>query len=162
VLEQRWLRVIQAPSGLIADRLFSHASQLIAHHWVNFVRIYAKYLMAQFYTGDTLKLMLAIITLFQLLISATLTQDKLAQLDDAVKEVASLFHLLPKTEYPIIFHLLVFHMPAVVRRWGSARNFWCFPYERSLPTTTHNPRYTRNPHLLHSLATLITANQQTC
>lgn len=48
-----------------------------------------------------------------------------------IRECAATYEeRMPAIEQAIITHLLFFHMPATIKRWGPARGFWCFPFER--------------------------------
>lgn len=46
-----------------------------------------------------------------------------------VTALCEIEHVLPKTEFAIMFHVLV-HVPDSIYRWNSVRNFWSFFGER--------------------------------
>lgn len=78
----------------------------------------------------------ALCSLFDLLnlcLRSHATKEVKQQTATAVRTLALHFEsLFPPTECAIVMHLLFFHLPATIRRWGPARGYWCFPFERSV------------------------------
>jgi hypothetical protein len=130
-IEKHCMEELQAPSGIAHCRPFSRTGEMTAHHWVNFVKSYGKHLFAQHYQGPVLILLCEILDLLRLCLSSSLTPQIMEQIDVLSKNVANWFDILmPPIEMAMVFHLLVFHIPDTIRRWGPARGMWCFPFER--------------------------------
>jgi hypothetical protein len=130
LLETKCLGEIQAPGGIVTKRPYSLTGQTTAHDWLSFVRVYGKYFISQYYVGNEQVLMCDIFDIIKLASLQCITTEVLKELDVLVKRVCKNFDLLPDTEMAIVFHNLIFHMPAAVRKWGSVRATWCFPFER--------------------------------
>jgi hypothetical protein len=61
---------------------------------------------------------------------AKLSMEEVDEIEDAVKSVLVRWKKeTPVTSRAIVFHLLL-HFPAQMRRWGSLRWCWMYPYER--------------------------------
>jgi hypothetical protein len=131
LLESKCLGGMQTPNGVVNKRPYTLTGQTTAHDWLSFVRVYGKYFISQYYQGPEQFLMCDIFDIIKLASLQCITTEVLEQLDAAVEKVCRLFkRLLPGTEMAIVFHNLIFHMPAAVRKWGSVRATWCFPFER--------------------------------
>ena len=137
LIESKCLAELQAPSGIIGGKLpFTRTGEMTAHHWINFAKVYGPYLFAQHYKTSSLALLCDILKLLRLCVSSVVTPDLIKEAKDTARGLATWFDtLLPGTEKAIIFHLLIFHVPNTIEQWGPARNFWCFPFERSVPAT---------------------------
>jgi hypothetical protein len=135
VLEQRCLQFIQAPPGVVNPHPMSLSGQNNTYHWLNFVRVHGKYLFSQYFTGSVLKLFCAMIDLVKHLLSNIITTPLLHVIDVLIKRICKNLPILPNTERPIVFHNLLFHMPTIIAKWGPARSYWCFPFERYLIAT---------------------------
>jgi hypothetical protein len=54
-------------------------------------------------------------------------------LDEAIKNAAKkIDQNLPKSDWAMVLHNLMFHIPDTIKRWGPTRGYWCFPFERSV------------------------------
>lgn len=154
-LEDKAYAKIQSPGGVApaAKHPFTKTGEMTAHHWVNFSRCYGKYLFQQEYERDEKKYYsaaeqspaaparaprLGLTTLCHLLdfIALCLTSDVTVAVKQRLKDQLPLVaehvdQYLPPNEHAIVLHLLLFHMPDTIRRWGPVRSYWCFPFERS-------------------------------
>jgi hypothetical protein len=140
LIERKCLAEIQAPSGILSSTKlpFTRTGEMTAHHWVNFAKVYGSYLFVQHYSNHSLILLCDILRLLQLCLSSVITPELVKDMKNTARDVANWFDkLLPGTEKAIIFHLLVFHIPGTLEQWGPARNFWCFPFERSVVSLLH-------------------------
>lgn len=128
-------RTIQAPINIAphSKMPFQQSGQMTAHHWVNFTKVYGKYLFqCMYYTRpNALKGMCYVLDLLTACLSANATAVVKVETKRLVQQLAAEFdELLPSIEKSMMMHLLVFHMPRTIRMWGPARGFWCFPFER--------------------------------
>jgi hypothetical protein len=154
-LEDKAYAKIQSPVGVApaAKHPFIKTGEMTAHHWVNFSRCYGKYLFQQEYERDEEKYYsaaeqspaalaraprLGLTTLCHLLdfIALCLTSDVTVAVKQRLESQLPLVaeHVdqhLPPNEHAIVLHLLLFHVPDTIRRWGPVRSYWCFPFERS-------------------------------
>jgi len=130
---------IQAPTGVApaAKHPLTKTGEMTAHHWVNFVRCYGKYLLQQAYDSTkpeaqiTLNALCRILDLLALCLRSHVTTESKQQTDELVDEVLHIFEtIIPTTEHAIVVHLLLRHIPDTIRLWGPVRSYWCFPFER--------------------------------
>lgn len=126
---------IQAPINIAphSKMPFQMSGQMTAHHWVNFTKVYGKYLFQHIYHNrpDALKGMCYVLNLVTASLSSNATAAIKVETKRLVQQLASEFdELLPSIEKSLMMHLLMFHMPRTIRIWGPARGFWCFPFER--------------------------------
>lgn len=131
---------IIAPPGIAPryQRPFTVPSDMSCHDWLNFTKVYGKYLLSNMYSDKSLKVLCGIIDLVHQCLASSVTSDSLEALRLQVKSVARNFEKdVPSTEWSIMMHLLTFHMPDTMEFWGPARGYWCFPFERSNYNTTH-------------------------
>jgi hypothetical protein len=130
---------IQAP-GKIAPttkKPFTCPGYMTAENWFVFTRVYGKYLFKRHFTKPeqqralvTLCNLLDLLTLCALVNQTAQSKVEIARL---VKVVAKHFENdLPSTEYAMVVHNLLFHVPDTINLWGPAVGYWCFPYERSV------------------------------
>lgn len=134
---------IQAPPNIApaTKQPFGAVSgEMTSYHWVNFVKVYGKYLFVHMYsrpqdTVDGRNLPLEAMCKLIDLLTSCLASDATAELKvDTARQVtdfATRFdEYFPVTNNSIMMHALVHHIPETIRLWGPARGFWCFPFER--------------------------------
>ena len=51
--------------------------------------------------------------------------------DDNIEALCNIERIIPATELSVLLHIMV-HVPDMVHRWNSVRNFWCFFGERCM------------------------------
>lgn len=130
---------IQAPTGVApaAKHPLTKTGEMTAHHWVNFVRCYGKYLLQQAYGSkdaeqETLRALCRILDLLALCLRSHVTAESKQETATLVEEVLKIFkEVIPTTEHAIVVHLLLRHIPDTIKLWGPVRSYWCFPFERS-------------------------------
>jgi hypothetical protein len=135
VLEKYAYQEILAPPGIAPRTKYplSVPSDMTAHHWVNFVKVYGKYLLSLAFTGIHMVLLCDLIELAQACLVSEITPDWMIEVKSRVKNVARHFQkYFPSSEWSMVMHLLAFHIPATMSRWGPVRQYWCFPFERSV------------------------------
>lgn len=72
-----------------------------------------------------------LLTILELCYRAHATAAMKTELDREIKEFAGKFEdWIPQTEWAIVIHNLIFHIPSTIKRWGPTRGYWCFPFER--------------------------------
>lgn len=156
VLEAEVYAKIQSPIGVApaSKHPFTKTGEMTAHHWVNFSRCYGKYLLQQEYEKDKktyysaeeqraqpepadrgppvgLTTLCRLIDFIALCLTSNVTEAVKQQLELQLPELAQLVDAnLPPNEHAIVLHLLLFHIPDTIRRWGPVRSYWCFPFER--------------------------------
>lgn len=154
VLTDTWYKGIRAPGNIAPNSLspFKRSGDLTAYHLLNFAKVYGKYLFQQHYrsvvaqpqrrAGDppcerVHEATLALAALCQLLdiltlcLQSSVSSYSKVQTDEKVRAFAADFEKnLPQSEQAIVMHVLLFHMPGTIRRWGPTRGYWCFPFER--------------------------------
>jgi hypothetical protein len=130
---------------------FRLRGEMTAYHWLNFTKVYGKYLFFARYSKPTdglpfknaphrmntsLDGLCQLMDLLTSCLASHATTDTKARTDELVKEFATRFdEMLPITEKVINMHNLIFHIPDMIKRWGPVRGFWCFPFERSAGVT---------------------------
>ena len=138
LVESRCYRRISAPRG-VAGRgklPLTMPSEMKAHHWVNFSKVYGVYLirhcMPEEDKADAVDAVEQLLIIIKLCLASTVNETLLARLDHLVKLCASSFNeSFPPQLKVMMMHLLLAHMPATIRILGSVRGFWNFVYERS-------------------------------
>lgn len=133
-IEQDLYLKLIAPPGIAPQtkRPLTVPSHLSSHHWLSFTKVYGKYLLTHAYEeGPSLQILCNIIDLVQQCVASTVTPESLARLNQRIQDVAKSFEKsFPASEWSIVMHLLVFHIPDTIKFWGPARSYWCFPFER--------------------------------
>ena len=127
--EPRWVR-----SNL---EVYSHASALNAHDWLQLVQCPAGSYVFKHRGGDERRgAAIRAILLACRAIIATVSPDESENRDEVdnlklqvVEALCMVEATFPRTELAVMFHILL-HVPDSIYRWGSARNFWCFFGER--------------------------------
>lgn len=146
ILKHQWKELesgpyakIQAPTGVApaSKHPLTKTGEMTAHHWVNFVRCYGKYLLQQAYdtkkeeNAETLEALCRILDFIALCLRSHVTMDSKKQTDDLLPIVEDAFRdIIPTTEHAIVVHLLLRHIPDTIKLWGPVRSYWCFPFER--------------------------------
>ena len=131
--EQHAYQSILAPTGIApyTKRPLSTPSEMTAHHWINFIKVYGKYLLQVVFDGEHLEVVSQLLDFVSLCLSSTINKEVLESIEEESRKVAADFHrYFPVSERNIVMHLLVFHIPATLKYWGPARGYWCFPFER--------------------------------
>ena len=106
---------------------------MMAHHSVNFAKVYGKYLMSQCHRGDTLRMACLLLDIISLCLSSSVPPDMLERLDGLIVIFAHKFNdWMPTVSKAVVLHTLLFHLPTTIAYWGPARGYWCFPFERSV------------------------------
>jgi hypothetical protein len=128
-------RRIQAPSGVAppSRQPFQVTSELNSHDWINFTKVYGKYLLSNVYQGQELELICAMLDLSNCFLSMAIggpVWQKTAT--DLIAKIKQELQQVPKTELALVVHMMVYHMYDTLWYWGPARGFWCFPPERSV------------------------------
>jgi hypothetical protein len=136
-MEAACAELLQARDGTFHKDALSRPWSLNAYDWVAFVKSYGKYMLGGAdgfgNTGAQYIFLCALLDFVRLCLSATLTPEVHDRITERRQTVAQWFStFMPATEHAIVFHLLIFHMPAQLKLWGSARHHWCFPFERSV------------------------------
>jgi hypothetical protein len=109
----------------------SCSSEMTAHHWMNFVKVYGKYLLSLKYTDDCLRVACAVLDFVKDCLLSHLPSGKVQEITQQATALAKELHkFFPQTERSMVLHLLVFHMPQGLRYFGPARGFWAFWAER--------------------------------
>jgi hypothetical protein len=133
LIEKEAFSELQAPLGIAprTKRPLSTPSEMTAHHWLNFAKVYGKYLFAQIYKGHHLRVLCDLLDYITRCLSSSLTPDLLKEIKrrsiDMAKDIDRYF---PASEKTLVLHLLIFHIPSTLSYWGPARGYWCFPFER--------------------------------
>ena len=143
LIEQHCYAKIAAPRGVAppTKRPLSNSSEMQAHQWVNFARVYGKYLMVHCFPssdrgGDDssqLDAACCLLNVVQLCLTSCIEPGFHTTLQKWVTKTAACFQrALPPTEKAVMLHLLLFHMPRTIAYWGPTRGYWNFAYERNL------------------------------
>lgn len=122
-----------APPGVApcTKRPFSLPSELTCHFWVNFSKVFGKFLFAQIFSGVELEFLCEILDLLKLCLVAEISIERMSMVKELARKVSlKSKDLLPPTENSNVLHMLLFHMPDTLQYWGPARGYWCFPFER--------------------------------
>lgn len=143
---------IQAPFNIAPASLspFSRTGDMTAHHWVNFAKVYGKALLSYHFKRHDKRsgsvTVCNMLNLVEVCLRSNVTAAAKVWMDQLVVEVARNYEKdWPITEHAIITHLLVFHMPDIIRRWGPSRGYWCFPFERMIGKLGSTIKSKRHP-----------------
>jgi hypothetical protein len=137
-MEEQCYLFISASTGVAprGKRPLTVTSEMQAHQWVNFAKVYGKYLLSRYFEDLPLMFIAELLDVVRICLSSTINQALLQELIRKRKNIAELFDkTVPGTEKSIMLHLLLWHMPDTIAYWGPARGYWCFPFERSASTT---------------------------
>lgn len=136
MIERECYHKISAPPGIAPTRRrpLSHPGELQTHQWLTFTKVFGKYLIQHCYVPDTNDKALAasrILDLITLCTESYVTVASLNKIRSLVKEIRRTF----RNDFPDLFksvtmHVLLFHIPDLLARWGPSRNWWCFDRER--------------------------------
>ncbi len=135
LIESRCYQEIAAPRGIAppTKKPFSLPSEMMAHHSVNFAKVYGKYLLSQCHRADTLRVSCLLLDILSLCLASSVTPTLIGHLEGKIKIFAHRFRdWMPTVSKALVLHTLIFHMPATIAYWGPARGYWCFPFERSV------------------------------
>jgi chemotaxis protein histidine kinase CheA len=128
---------------------FQKSGEMTAHHWLNFAKCHGPVLLrAHFHSREderTMVTLRSMLDLLSLCLRSNVTAEVKVETARVQAMVAAHFEEdWPETEHAIVMHLLIFHMAATIRKWGPARGYWCFPFERmigKLSSSIKNRRY---------------------
>lgn len=154
---------IQAPLGIAPASIapFQRPGEMTAYHWINFIKVYGKYLMSRLYPAvyplaaeplartynPALKGSCMLIDLLKLCLASSVTSKIKSDTDVMARSIAGEFdRIFPATEKAIVMHNLIFHIPDTIRMWGPARGFWCFPFERYIHRHHHQSAHHTHRH----------------
>lgn len=135
-IETHGYKKILAPSGVAphSKRPLSCSTQMTAHHWMNFVKCYGKYLLCLAFHEDdpTLAALCQLLDFLKDCLRPTIAPGDIKKLYKDARELAGTIHeRFPLNARSMMLHLLVYHVPSGLSLWGPARGVHCFPYERS-------------------------------
>ena len=116
----------------------SHASSLNSHDWMLLIQSAGHYLPHNLFPEepDKQECLLTLLDACNRCLTTTSAYDsENREVIDQVKQavVVALCKVeacMPRTELPVMFHVLL-HVPDAIYRWNSVRNFWAFFGERS-------------------------------
>jgi hypothetical protein len=134
LLEQHVYQAILAPTGVAprTSRPLTTPGEMTAHHWLNFTKVYGKYLLSHVYAGHHLPALCIMLDFIKNCLASHITPELMDGIRDGALAVARNFdELFPPSEASLVLHLLIFHIPDTIRYWGPVRNYWAFPFERS-------------------------------
>jgi len=141
-------QTIEAPLNIApaSKRPFALTGSMTAHHWVNFVKVFGKYLFQRAFTPLVPRLPAPpvvvlpnvplvgtskLLNLLRTCLSSNATTEMKAKATRQAKDLAFTFdEYFPVIEKSMIMHALIFHIPDTICVWGPVRNWWCFPFER--------------------------------
>lgn len=109
------------------------AKEMTAHEWVNFAKVSGPLLLHNAYPKDasTAAAACRLLRVIRMGLVSCVAPGHTAAMQAVIDEVKENFnHDFPAIMKSMMLHLLLFHVPAAVARWGPARGFWCFPFER--------------------------------
>lgn len=145
LIEERCYRQLSAPRGVapVSKRPLTLTSEMQAHHWVNFAKVYGVYLIHHCMRGEEQREAVyaatQLLQVIKLSLTSTVTPSLIDRLHQVITTVARNFNdRFPPHMKVMMIHLLMAHIPATLAYWGPARGYWNFPYERSVPTMCHN------------------------
>jgi len=141
-------QTIEVPLNIApaSKRPFALTGLMTAHHWVNFVKVFGKYLFQRAFTPLVPRLLAPpvvvlpnvplvgtskLLNLLRTCLSSNATTEMKAKATRQAKDLAFTFdEYFPVIEKSMIMHALIFHIPDTICVWGPVRNWWCFPFER--------------------------------
>ena len=127
--DARWIRSNQL--------IYSAPAAFKAHDWLEMMKWSGEYIFHGLYPDDPRKvdMLSSLLQAFRDCLDASSTANEVVR-DDMdqlkLKVLTALIKceaLLPATEAPPMFHVLM-HVPDAIYRWNSPRNFWSFFGER--------------------------------
>ena len=140
MLDQRSIHLGGEPGWIRNNiRICSQMSTLTAHDWMLLIQTAGHYLLQGLFADDRNKMqsLLRLLNACNRCINATSAWDsENREVIDAVKleVIEALCYVeayMPRTELPVMFHVLV-HVPDAIYRWNSVRNYWSFFGERCI------------------------------
>jgi hypothetical protein len=142
-VETRCWPLILAPPGVVPTtaRPFTNPGELNCAHWLSVAQVTGKYLLSQLFQGQPLEVLCKLLdfTANCLALDPEITQEGIEKLTaDAKGLAADIDRFFPSSEWSLVLHMLVFHVPKMLEEWGPARGTWCFAYERSAVGTGDN------------------------
>ena len=138
-IEESCYQHIRAPQGVapLTKRPLTQTSEMQAHQWINFVKVYGKYLLSQHFQGAIMTFIAHLLDFIKLTLSSTVDNQTMHEIGRLRDELfAKVQIVFPSTEWSMVLHLLLFHIPDTILLWGPTRGYWCFPFERSVRTKT--------------------------
>lgn len=120
-------------------RVCGNCSTLKAHDWLVLMHSAGRYLLRDVFPAgsDRSRCILALQEACAMCLSATSSynsenREEIDRVKQRVIEALCLVEAcVPRTELPVMFHLLL-HVSDAIYRWNAVRNFWCFFNERSV------------------------------
>ena len=123
--------------------VFSKGSALKSHDWIQLVQSAGDYLFAEVFEDQNIsEAIFSLLSVCNKLLTWSspygrwdeqeekVQQEKTMHLKvEVIEALTKIEFVVPKTDLPVMFHLMV-HVPDMIFRWNSVRNFWCFFSER--------------------------------
>lgn len=143
LVEKHCYQNIAGPSKIAprGKRPLSVPSEMTAHHWLNFTKVYGEYLIVNMYAAhDPMNVVAPVaairtLRIVKLATKSFHTEASSTRLKELIRVHAESWNRLwPEHEKSQVHHMLMFHIPATIDFWGPARYYWCFPFERSVLT----------------------------
>ena len=118
-------------------KVCSHSSSLKAHDWMLLIQTAGKYILHGLFDNDADKAecLRRLLDATNLCLSTTSAWDSenREEIDSVKLAVVEALcwaeAFMPRTEMPVMFHILL-HVPDAIYRWNAVRNFWGFFGER--------------------------------
>jgi hypothetical protein len=118
-------------------KICTNTSTLKAHDWMLIIQTAGRYILSGLFPEDPRKseVLLRLLDATNKCLTATSAWDSenREEIDEVKLEVVEALCLaeayLPRTEMPVMFHVLL-HVPDAVYRWNAVRNYWSFFGER--------------------------------
>lgn len=130
--DRGWLGIL-APPGLLSrsQRPLNLHSQLNSAQWITMAKVTGKYLLGLAFEGKALESLCDLLDYVTLCLSDRITPSLLTEIGIQAKRCANMINeTMPEGEFSLVLHMLIFHVPATLKRWGPARGWWVFPFER--------------------------------
>lgn len=116
--------------------VFSRPGNLTSHDWIQLMQSAGSYLMADIFDDDDKNdAVMGLVDACQICLTAVSchtseNRDRIQQIKlSVVEKLCKAEAVLPRTEMAVLLHSLV-HVPDIVYKWNSVRNFWSFFGER--------------------------------
>lgn len=137
-MDARSLALAGDPSWIRSNVEVFSGKGLTSHDWFQLVLAAGEYIFAGLYPNNLLRMeaIFGLITCVQAMLKmqSPFDVDDRAELNELKLQVVSALveceATLPRTELPVMLHLMA-HVPDAIYRWNQVRNFWCFFSERS-------------------------------
>ena len=137
-MDARSLALAGDPSWIRSNVEVFSGKGLTSHDWFQLVLAAGEYIFAGLYPNNLLRMeaIFGLITCVQAMLKmqSPFDVDDRAELNELKLQVVSALveceAALPRTELPVMLHLMA-HVPDAIYRWNQVRNFWCFFSERS-------------------------------